>query len=58
MSNFSVRTASDGSRVIAAVQQLGAYPHTVCEDLIRWAAQTPDATFSGRAPGRRSWQHA
>ena len=45
MSNFSVRTASDGSRVIAAVQQLGAYPHTVCEDLIRWAAQTPDATF-------------
>jgi len=55
-SNFTVRTADDGSRVIAAEQRLGAYPETVCADLVAWAQRRPDATFLAERQAD-GWQH-
>jgi feruloyl-CoA synthase len=51
MSGFSVRTADDGSRVVASEQQLGGYPQTVCEDLVAWAGRRPGATFLAERSG-------
>ena len=55
-SSFTVRTADDGSRVIAAEQQLGAYPETVCADLVAWAQRRHDATFLAELQAD-GWQH-
>jgi long-subunit acyl-CoA synthetase (AMP-forming) len=51
MSSFSVRTSADGSRIVAPEQKLGAYPQTVCEDLVAWAGRRPDATFLAERRG-------
>ena len=51
MNGFSVRKAPDGARVIASDVPLGAYPKSVCEDLVAWAARTPDAIFLAERNG-------
>jgi feruloyl-CoA synthase len=51
MNGFSVRREPGGSRVIASEVPLGAYPATVCEDLVAWAAREPDAVFLAERSG-------
>jgi len=51
MEKFNLRTSVDGAYVIASERRLGAYPRTVCEDLVTWAARRPRAALLGERRG-------